>query len=57
MCSSDLVTLLRSGALREKFAGSGLEWLPGTPEEMNERIRAEYPVWQKVMRTAGIEPE
>jgi hypothetical protein len=24
---------------------------------MNERIRAEYPVWQKVMRTAGIEPE
>ena len=53
----ETVALLRSPSLREKFANTGLEWLPGTPEEMSERIRAEYPVWVKVMRSAGIEPE
>jgi tripartite-type tricarboxylate transporter receptor subunit TctC len=53
----ETVALLRSPALRDKFASTGLEWLPSTPEEMTERIRSEYPVWVKVMRSAGIDPE
>ncbi len=48
---------LRSAATQEKFAASSYEYLPGTPEEMTERIRSELPVWTKVMRAAGIEPE
>ena len=49
--------LLRSPAMQEKFASYFIEFLPSTPEAMTERIRAETPVWAKVMRSAGIEPE
>jgi tripartite-type tricarboxylate transporter receptor subunit TctC len=49
--------MLRSPATHEKFASTGIEFLPGTPEEMTERIRSEFPIWTKVMRSAGIEPE
>lgn len=53
----ETVALLRMPATVEKFSGTGMEFLPGTPEEMSERIRAEFPLWSKVMRAAGIEPE
>ena len=48
---------LRSAATHEKFAASSYEYLPSTPEEMTERIKAELPVWTRVMRAAGIEAE
>ena len=38
----------------DKFS---LELRPSTPEAMAEKIRSELPVWAKVMRAAGIEPE
>jgi tripartite-type tricarboxylate transporter receptor subunit TctC len=53
----ETVDMLRSPATREKFASTGLEFLPSTPEEMTERIRVEFPIWTRVMRSAGIEPE
>ncbi|MFM9969010.1 MAG: Bug family tripartite tricarboxylate transporter substrate binding protein [Burkholderiales bacterium] len=53
----ELVTVLRSQAQLDRFAAQGLEGLASTPEEMSERIRVEYPIWTKVMRAAGIEPE
>ena len=40
--------------LADKFS---LELRSSTPEFMAERIRNEIPVWTKVMRAAGIEPE
>jgi tripartite-type tricarboxylate transporter receptor subunit TctC len=49
--------MLRSPAMREKFASYYIEFMPSTPEAMTERIRSETPVWAKVMRSAGIEPE
>ena len=49
--------MLRAPATRQKYASAGLDLMPTTPDEMNERIRNEYPVWSKVMRQAGIEPE
>lgn len=49
--------LLRSAPMRERFAASNIEFLSSSPEEMAERIRAEIPVWAKVMRAAGIDPE
>jgi tripartite-type tricarboxylate transporter receptor subunit TctC len=53
----ELGVILRSPATLERLASQGLDALPSTPEEMSERIRVEYPVWAKVMRGAGIEPE
>lgn len=53
----DTVEWLRMNATQEKFAPNGFDLIPSTPEQMNERIRAEYPIWSKVMRSAGIEPE
>jgi len=55
--SREVGVYLRSPATHEKFAASGYEFLPSTPEEMTERIRTELPLWTKVMRGAGIEPE
>jgi tripartite-type tricarboxylate transporter receptor subunit TctC len=48
---------LRSAAARQKFAAFNIDLTPSTPEEMGERIRSELPVWTKLMRQAGIEPE
>jgi len=49
--------ILRTPALKEKFAAAGIEITPSTPEELGERIRADLPYWRKVMREAGIQPE
>jgi tripartite-type tricarboxylate transporter receptor subunit TctC len=49
--------ILRTPALKEKFAAAGIEITPSTPEELGERIRADRPYWRKVMRDAGIQPE
>jgi tripartite-type tricarboxylate transporter receptor subunit TctC len=49
--------ILRSRALREKFAELDVELSPSTPEELAERVRSEIHVFTKAMRDAGIEPE
>jgi tripartite-type tricarboxylate transporter receptor subunit TctC len=49
--------ILRTPALKEKFAAAGIEITPSTPEELGERIRSDLPYWRKVMREAGIQPE
>ena len=43
--------------LTERFAAQNLDLMPGTPEQMTERVRNEIPMWVKVMRSAGMEPE
>ena len=53
----ELGEMLRSPAMREKFVPYSIDFIPSTPEAMTERIRTETPVWAKVMRGAGIEPE
>jgi tripartite-type tricarboxylate transporter receptor subunit TctC len=49
--------ILRTQALREKFAAAGIEITPSTPEELGRRIRDDLPYWTKIMRDAGIQPE
>jgi tripartite-type tricarboxylate transporter receptor subunit TctC len=49
--------LLRSPAAREKFAASNIELAGSTADEMDERIRNEIPLFMKLMRDSGIEPE
>jgi tripartite-type tricarboxylate transporter receptor subunit TctC len=48
---------LKMPSTHERFAAQNLDLMPSTPEEMTERIRNELPVWTKVMRAAGIQPE
>jgi tripartite-type tricarboxylate transporter receptor subunit TctC len=48
---------LKTPAVRERFAELNIELLPSTPEEHTERVRREIPIFAKVMRDAGIEPE
>ncbi|MFM9972063.1 MAG: Bug family tripartite tricarboxylate transporter substrate binding protein [Burkholderiales bacterium] len=43
--------------LAERFASQNLDLTPSTPEQMTERVRNEIPLWTKIMRAAGMEPE
>jgi tripartite-type tricarboxylate transporter receptor subunit TctC len=49
--------LLRSPETAKRFQALTIELITSTPEEMDERIRRETPLYAKVMRDAGIEPE
>jgi tripartite-type tricarboxylate transporter receptor subunit TctC len=49
--------ILRTSSVREKFAFSGMGMTPSTPEELGARLRADLPIWTKIMRDAGIQPE
>ena len=49
--------ILRTSALKERFAAAGIDITPSSPEELGERIREDLPYWTKVMRDAGIQPE
>ncbi len=41
----------------DRFAKAGAEMLPGTPEQLTARIKQELPLFAKVMKQAGIQPE
>ena len=49
--------ILRSAAMREKFGPQDVILLPGKPDELSHRIQTELPLFSKIARTAGIEPE
>ena len=55
--NAEVGNLLRSPAAREKFASSNIELIPSTPDEMDERIRTEIPVFMKMLGEAGIDRE
>jgi tripartite-type tricarboxylate transporter receptor subunit TctC len=42
---------------RARFAASGLDPLPGSPEQFAALIRNEVTKWAKVVKAAGIKPE
>jgi tripartite-type tricarboxylate transporter receptor subunit TctC len=47
----------KSKAAIDTFAKAGAEMLPGTPEQLGTRIRQELPLFAKIMKQAGIQPE
>lgn len=49
--------MVKAPATREKFKAAGIELLSSTPEEFSQRIRSELPVWTKILRDIGIQPE
>ncbi len=52
--STEIVRLLKTPALRERFSAAGLEPLGNTPEEFAAQIRSEIPKWLAVARAAKI---
>ena len=55
--NKEVVEILRTPALKEKFSAAGIDITPSTPAELGERIRADLPYYTKLMREAGIQPE
>ena len=55
--NEEIVRLLKSPALEERFASMGLEPLGSSPEEFAARIEREIPMWAKIVKAAGIRVE
>ena len=53
----ETVSFLRNKETIEKAAVENIDLLPGTPEQHVARVRSEIPLWTKVMRAAGVQPE
>jgi tripartite-type tricarboxylate transporter receptor subunit TctC len=55
--NADIVRLLKTPAIAERYAAAGLEPLTGTPEELGTIIKNEIPRWQKVVKAAGLKAD
>ena len=55
--NQETVEILRTPAIRERFAADGLEPRPTTPREFEQRIRTDIPLWTKTMRESGVQAE
>ncbi len=53
----ETAVMQKSRAVIDTFATAGAEMLPGTPSELAARIRKELPLFAKIMKDAGINPE
>ncbi len=54
----EVAEMLRLPETQKKFGSDlGVELTPSTPQAMTERIKADTPVWRKIMLDAGIQPE
>jgi tripartite-type tricarboxylate transporter receptor subunit TctC len=54
---SEIVKALAQPDLRAKLAEQGLEAIGNSPEQFAAVIKAETPVWAKVIKEAGIKPD
>lgn len=52
--SNEIVRLLKSPAIRERFTAGGLEPRGSTPEAFGAMIRSEIPRWHRVAKEANI---
>jgi Uncharacterized protein conserved in bacteria len=52
----DVVEVLKRQETHDKFASLGIEMMPTTRAELEQRIRTEVPQWTKVIQAAGIVP-
>jgi tripartite-type tricarboxylate transporter receptor subunit TctC len=55
--NAEIVAMMKSPDLQERFAQLGLTPLHSTPERVTELIRLESPAIGKALKAAGIEPE
>lgn len=54
---AELVQVLHSPEIKQRFAADAAETVGNTPEEFARHIRSELDKWEKVAREAGIQPE
>ena len=55
--NAEIVKLLKTPAVRDRFVAGGLEPASSTPEEFRDIIRREIPIWHKVAKQANIKVE
>ena len=55
--NKEIVAILRTPEVTERFAREGTEVVAGSPEEFERYIGAEAAKWAKVVKNAGIKPE
>jgi tripartite-type tricarboxylate transporter receptor subunit TctC len=56
MLHEEALKAVTANAAREIFAALGMETVARTPDEFAAVIRAETPVWAKLIKQAGIAP-
>ena len=55
--NTEIVKVLNSADVRERFAKQGVEVRTSTPEQFGELVRAEVGRWAKVIKEAGIKAD
>ncbi len=55
--NATLMPLLKSEETLKRGNTLGLNVSPTTPEKLGAVLKADYPIWEKIMRQAGIQPE
>lgn len=55
--NSEVRQMVNAPTTAQQFASAGIELAASTPEELAMKIRADIPIWTKIMREAGIEAE
>jgi tripartite-type tricarboxylate transporter receptor subunit TctC len=55
--NAEVVRILASQELKDRFVAMGAELVSSTPEEFAAYIRSEQAKWGKVIRDVGIKPE
>ena len=55
--NAEINRILKSPAIAERYAATGLEPLTSTPGEFAAMIKSEIPKWQKVVKAAGLKAD
>lgn len=55
--NSEIVKILNSADVKERFAKQGVEVRTGTPEQFSEFLKSEVARWAKVIKDAGIKAD
>lgn len=52
----DIARALASATVRKRFAATGIEAVPSTPDDFGRYVKAEVQKWAKVIQAAGLKP-
>jgi tripartite-type tricarboxylate transporter receptor subunit TctC len=55
--NSEMVKILTSADLKERFSKMGVEVVAGTPEQFSQFLKSEVARWAKVVQDAGIKAD
>ena len=55
--NAEMVKVLSSGEVKERFGKMGVEVVAGTPEQFSQFLKSEVARWAKVVQDAGIKAD